>query len=120
MSKHPLMTDVLRKTINKSGEYFLTLEQATGIKRQSLMKFARGEQSLRLDMADKLAEFFGLVLTEDSRRPAKGSKQLQQAARTRKLRSLAELAKQGLEAVKVKDFGTVKKILNKIQRLGDV
>ena len=32
--------------------------------RQSLMKFVHNEQSLRLDMADKLAEFFDLELVE--------------------------------------------------------
>ena len=42
---------------------FIELERQTGVLRQSLMKFARSEQSLRLDQADKLAAFFGLELT---------------------------------------------------------
>jgi hypothetical protein len=29
-----------------------------------LLRFVRGDQSLRLDMADKLAEYFGLELTK--------------------------------------------------------
>ena len=61
-TKLPL-TDVLRDTIAQSGTTFRELERATGVKRQSLMKFVRGEQTLRLDMADKLAAYFGLNLT---------------------------------------------------------
>ena len=56
------LTATLRRAIKESKSSFLAMEQATGIKRQSLMKFARGEQSLRLDAADRLAEYFGLEL----------------------------------------------------------
>ena len=55
------LTAVVRKAILKSGESFNALEARTGVKRQSLMKFVRGEQSLRLDMADKLAVYFGIT-----------------------------------------------------------
>jgi len=58
------MTEVLRRKIEESDLPFLTLEQQTGVLRQSLMKFVRGETTLRLDAADKLAEFFGLDLVE--------------------------------------------------------
>ena len=58
------LTDTLRDCINSSELPFLQLEAQTGVLRQSLMKFARSEQSLRLDQADKLAAFFGLQLTE--------------------------------------------------------
>ncbi len=53
------MTNLLRKAINEA-ESFRAVERATGVKRQSLMKFVRCEQSLRLDLADKLATYFGL------------------------------------------------------------
>ena len=59
------MSDRLRQALLdsvESGQSFKGLERETGLKRQSLMKFARGEQSLRLDLADKLAEFLGLEL----------------------------------------------------------
>jgi hypothetical protein len=59
--KRPI-TDVLLKAIAASGLPFLTLEQKTGVLRQSLMKFARGERTLRGDSMDKLADFFGLEL----------------------------------------------------------
>jgi len=65
------MTETLKQTIAESGMSFRGLETATGIKRQSLMKFMRDEQSLRLDIADKLAEYFGLALQPTKKRKAK-------------------------------------------------
>jgi len=60
---HPQpITDLLRKTIADSGLPLLVIERETGVKRASVMRFLRGEQSLRLDMADKLAAYFGLEL----------------------------------------------------------
>ncbi len=53
-----ILTDVLRRAINTSGVSFAELERATGVKRQSLMRFSRGEQSLRLSNADKLIAYF--------------------------------------------------------------
>jgi hypothetical protein len=58
--EHPTMTDLLRQSIADSGMSFIGIERETGILRQSLMKFVRGEQSLRLDLADKLATYFGI------------------------------------------------------------
>lgn len=57
------ISDVLRKTIADSGIAYIALERATGVKRASIMRFVRGTTSLRLNMADKLAAFFGLKLT---------------------------------------------------------
>ncbi len=57
------MTDRLRDAINDSPLSFKALERETGVLRQTLMTFARSESSLRLDNADKLADFFGLELT---------------------------------------------------------
>jgi hypothetical protein len=56
------LTDALRRAISGSGLSFKALEKETGVLRQSLMKFVRGEQSLRLDLADKLAVYFKLEL----------------------------------------------------------
>jgi plasmid maintenance system antidote protein VapI len=56
------LTDPLRKAIVDCGQSFKALESETGVLRQSLMRFVRGQQSLRLDMADRLAAFFGLEL----------------------------------------------------------
>ncbi|MGZ0172949.1 MAG: hypothetical protein ACKVHE_25725 [Planctomycetales bacterium] len=59
------MTDALRDALNKAivaGETFRSIERETGIVRQSLMPFARGEQTLLLNKADALAAHFGLEL----------------------------------------------------------
>jgi len=71
MSKKQTITETLRRAVNESEITFLGLEQQTGLTRQSLMKFARAEQSLRLDMADKLAEFFGFEIVRRRKRKAK-------------------------------------------------
>jgi len=58
------MTERLRNAVNDCPLPFQALERETGVTRQSLMRFARSESSLRLDIADKLADYFGLELTE--------------------------------------------------------
>lgn len=61
------LTEALRDAISESELSFKALEGETGVLRQSLMKFAAGESSLRLDMADKLAEYFGLKISKGER-----------------------------------------------------
>jgi plasmid maintenance system antidote protein VapI len=46
----------------ESGIPYLKIEQDTGVQRASLSRFVNGKQSLRLDVADKLAVYFGLEL----------------------------------------------------------
>jgi transcriptional regulator with XRE-family HTH domain len=58
------MTDVLRKAIANSGLSLYRTAKDTGIIPQSLLRFQRGDQSLRLDKADLLAEYLGLELVE--------------------------------------------------------
>ncbi len=58
------MTDLLRKTVAESGIPLLTLQQKTGVERASIARFLRGRQSLRLDKADALADYFGLELVK--------------------------------------------------------
>ena len=65
------ISDLLRDTISDSGVPLLTIEQDTGVKRQSIMRFLRGERSLRLDIADKLAFYFKLELKTAGKRKAK-------------------------------------------------
>ena len=57
-------TSALRRAIAESGLSFSELERRTGLKRQSMMRFARGEQSLRLDLADRLLECLGLAVVK--------------------------------------------------------
>ena len=56
------MTSTLRQAIRESRLPMLTLATETGIERASLIRFARGDQSLRLDIADRLAAHFRLEL----------------------------------------------------------
>jgi plasmid maintenance system antidote protein VapI len=56
------ISDLLRRTIAESGIPYLALERATGLARASIMRFVRGSQFLRLDLADRLAAYFGLEL----------------------------------------------------------
>jgi transcriptional regulator with XRE-family HTH domain len=65
------MTETLRQAIAESGLPMLRLANETGIERTSLLRFARGDHSLRLAAADKLAAYFGLELQPTSRK-AKG------------------------------------------------
>jgi plasmid maintenance system antidote protein VapI len=59
------ISDLLRRTIAESGISYNTLQRETGVTRASIMRFVRGDQSLRLDMADRLAVYFRLSLTID-------------------------------------------------------
>ena len=68
--KSPL-TDPLRQAIVDSGKPLLTLAEETGVARASLIRFRRGERSLRLDVADKLANYFGLRLVADRKKQRK-------------------------------------------------
>jgi plasmid maintenance system antidote protein VapI len=62
MVKRQPMTEALKRAIIESGLAHIALERATGVRRASIMRFLRGETSLRLDVADKLAAYFGLEL----------------------------------------------------------
>ncbi len=53
------MTDLLRAAL-LDCESWNAVEKATGVKRQSLAKFARGEQSMHLSAAEKLAVYFNI------------------------------------------------------------
>jgi plasmid maintenance system antidote protein VapI len=56
------ISDILRRSITESGVSYNSLQRETGVTRASIMRFVRGDQSLRLDLADRLADFFGLAL----------------------------------------------------------
>jgi plasmid maintenance system antidote protein VapI len=64
------VSDVLRRAIVKSGIPFQALERETGVARGSISRFVAGKRTLRLDMADRLAGYFGLALRAD-RPPAR-------------------------------------------------
>lgn len=68
------ITDVLRQAILDSGLPLLRIAQDTGVERASISRFVRGMNSLRLDMADKLAAYFGLGLIPTETKAAKKRK----------------------------------------------
>lgn len=60
-NKQPI-AEALKAAIESSEMNFKALELATGVTRQSLMAFMKGERTLRLDMADRVADYFGLIV----------------------------------------------------------
>jgi len=56
------MIEILKKAIRDSGLPDIRLGELAGVNRQSIARFMRGETSLYLDAASKLAEFLGLEL----------------------------------------------------------
>ena len=67
---------LLRRTIADAVESgrtsYKALERETGVTRASIMRFVRGSQFLRLDMADRLAAYFGLELRTKGKGKRKG------------------------------------------------
>ena len=58
----------LQEAMAKSGESLADLERATGISSAVLSRFVRGERTLTLPTADKLARHLGLELVKRERR----------------------------------------------------
>ena len=65
MRQRPTMTAILLKTIKERGQSLYSIAKDTGVDKVALGRFVSGKQSLRLDRADKLAVYFGLVLKKD-------------------------------------------------------
>lgn len=74
MATDDSISDVLRRAILDSGLPLLRIANETGVQRASLSRFVRGKNSLRLDMADKLATYFGLKLTATETKATKNPK----------------------------------------------
>ena len=53
------MTELLKQSLSEVDS-LRAVERATGVKNPSLVRFLQGKQSLRLDLADKLAAHFGI------------------------------------------------------------
>lgn len=59
LAKTGTMTDLLRKALRECPS-LRELERETGVNRLSAARFLKGQTSLRLDVADRLAEYFGI------------------------------------------------------------
>jgi hypothetical protein len=55
------------EAIEQGRTNYLTLEWETGVARASIRRFVSGERTLRLDMADRLATYFGLKLQQQEK-----------------------------------------------------
>lgn len=53
------MTDLLRESL-RGADSIRAVAKANGLRHSSLLRFMHGEQSLRLDLADRLADYFGI------------------------------------------------------------
>lgn len=62
------MTAVLLKSIKASGQSLYAIAKATGMQKQALGRFVAGKQSLRLDIADRLAAHLGIRCIKDTTR----------------------------------------------------
>jgi len=60
-----ILSDVIRQVIDESGLSLYRIARGTGITSQSLLRFMRGETSLRFDKADMLVGYLGLQLVPD-------------------------------------------------------
>lgn len=56
------LTNPLRQAIVESRIPYKALSRETGVTRASIQRFVDGKNSLRLDIADRLAAYFGLKL----------------------------------------------------------
>ncbi|HHH76271.1 MAG TPA: hypothetical protein ENL03_04535 [Phycisphaerae bacterium] len=68
MAKQETITETLKIAVRDSGESLYAICKATGLNEDSLSRFMRGRQSLRLDLADKLATHLGIECRQSKRR----------------------------------------------------
>ena len=62
------ITQTLKRAIDESGLTLKDIASQSGLSYASVWHFAKGERSLVLNQADKLAAFFELELTPKRRR----------------------------------------------------
>lgn len=62
------MTADLLKSIKQSDQSLCSIAAVTGVDKAALGRFVAGKQSLRLNIADKLAAHLGLELVKKNRK----------------------------------------------------
>jgi hypothetical protein len=62
------LTVTLKAAIERRGLPLLTIEQQTGVKRATVMRFMRGDADITLTTADKLARFFLVRAVQERRK----------------------------------------------------
>ena len=66
--RNTTISQSLQEAMAQSGESLADIVRATGISNAVLSRFVRGERTLTLPTADKLARHFGLELVKRERR----------------------------------------------------
>ena len=61
------LTNQLLAAIKNSGVTLYRIAKDSGVPYVVLHRFARGERQIKLETADKLADYFGMRLTEPKR-----------------------------------------------------
>jgi transcriptional regulator with XRE-family HTH domain len=72
MTKREIITGAVKRAVRKSGQSLYSICKATGLNEDALSRFMRGQTSMRLDLADKLAAYFGIECRQT--RPGKPAK----------------------------------------------
>jgi hypothetical protein len=62
-SENAMLADQLREAIENSGRSINSIALAAGVPQPVLQRFVSGERDIRLETADKLADYFGMRLT---------------------------------------------------------
>lgn len=58
------MAELLRAALAKRKESLRTIATGAGVNHVSILRFTQGKQSLSLEVADKLAAYFGIELRQ--------------------------------------------------------
>ena len=64
-NQESILTDVLKAALTRSGLTTYRVARGAGVPESSILRFLRGDTSIRLDKADKLAAYLGLHLVPD-------------------------------------------------------
>jgi len=56
--------ETLKRHIEESGDSLYRISEDSGVNYSSLYRFVSGERQLSLDVAQKLVDYFGLVITK--------------------------------------------------------
>jgi transcriptional regulator with XRE-family HTH domain len=60
MTRRQVITKAIRKAVRDSGQSLYQISMETGLNHDALSRFMRRKTSMRLDLADRLADYFGI------------------------------------------------------------
>jgi len=61
---YPMLDEQLREAIENSGKSINSIAIAADVPQPVLQRFASGERDIRLETANKIADYFGMRLTK--------------------------------------------------------